>query len=82
MKKTKIILSAALLLAATGAQSMADQFKNGVLHFDYKAEELAPAEAAARGKLINLRLWNLDGPDTEGKRERNPEIADGAVMLP
>ena len=27
---------------------MADMFKNGVLHFDYKAEELAPAEAAAR----------------------------------
>ena len=31
---------------------MADMFnKNGVLHFDYKAEELAPAEAAARVKL-------------------------------
>lgn len=42
----------ALLLTATGAFSMADMFnKNGVLHFDYKAEELAPAEAAARVKL-------------------------------
>lgn len=31
---------------------MADMFnKNGVLHFDYKAEDLAPAEAAARVKL-------------------------------
>lgn len=30
---------------------MADMFKNGVLHFDYKAEELAPAEAAARVQL-------------------------------
>ena len=48
MKKTKIILSAALLLAATGVQGMADQFRNGVLHFDYKAADLAPAEAAAR----------------------------------
>lgn len=49
MKKTKLILSVALLLAATtGVQAMADQFQNGVLHFNYKAEELAPAEAAAR----------------------------------
>ena len=30
---------------------MVDQFKNGVLHFDYKAEDLAPAEAAARMQL-------------------------------
>lgn len=31
---------------------MADMFnKNGVLHFDYKAEDLAPAEATARVKL-------------------------------
>ena len=30
---------------------MANMFKNGVLHFDYKAEELAPAEAAARVQL-------------------------------
>lgn len=52
MKKTKIILSAALILAAAmGAYSMEDQFRNGVLHFDYKAEELAPAEAAARKQL-------------------------------
>ncbi|HAM42266.1 MAG TPA: hypothetical protein DCP52_00255 [Elusimicrobia bacterium] len=52
MKKTKFLLVTALLLTATGAFSMADMFnKNGVLHFDYKAEELAPAEAAARVKL-------------------------------
>lgn len=30
---------------------MESMFKNGVLHFDYKAEELAPAEAAARAQL-------------------------------
>ena len=35
MKKTKLILSVALLLAATtGVQAMADQFQNGVLHFN------------------------------------------------
>ena len=51
MKKTKFILVTAFLLTATGAYCMADMFKNGVLHFDYKAEELAPAEAAARAQL-------------------------------
>ena len=51
MKKTKIILVTALFFTATGAYGMADMFKNGVLHFDYKAEELAPAEAAARVQL-------------------------------
>lgn len=51
MKKTKIILSTALVLAAMGAQGMVEQFKNGVLHFDYKAGDLAPAEAAARKEL-------------------------------
>lgn len=30
---------------------MQDMFQNGVLHFNYKAEELAPAEAAARVQL-------------------------------
>lgn len=30
---------------------MENMFKNGVLHFDYKASELAPAEAAARAQL-------------------------------
>ena len=30
---------------------MSNMFKNGVLHFDYHAEELAPAEAAARQQL-------------------------------
>ena len=51
MKKTKLLLVTAFLLTATGVYSMADMFKNGVLHFDYKAEELAPAEAAARVQL-------------------------------
>lgn len=51
MKKTKLLLVTALFFTATGAFAMADMFKNGVLHFDYKAEELAPAEAAARLKL-------------------------------
>lgn len=42
----------ALLLTATGAFSMADMFnKDGVLHFDYQAQDLAPAEAEARVKL-------------------------------
>lgn len=42
----------ALLLTATGAFSMADMFnKDGVLHFDYRAQDLAPAEAEARVKL-------------------------------
>lgn len=42
----------ALLLTATGAFSMADMFnKDGVLHFNYQAQDLAPAEAAARVKL-------------------------------
>lgn len=42
----------ALLLTATGACSMADMFnKDGVLHFNYRAQDLAPAEAAARVKL-------------------------------
>lgn len=30
---------------------MESMFRNGVLHFDYKAEDLAPAEARARQKL-------------------------------
>lgn len=42
----------AFLLTATGAFSMADMFnKDGVLHFNYQAQDLAPAEAAARVKL-------------------------------
>ncbi|MDY3911204.1 MAG: M3 family metallopeptidase [Elusimicrobiaceae bacterium] len=52
MKKTKLLLVTALLLTATGAFSMADMFnKDGVLHFNYRAQDLAPAEAAARVKL-------------------------------
>ncbi len=42
----------ALLLTATGAFSMADMFnKDGVLHFNYRAQDLVPAEAEARVKL-------------------------------
>ncbi|MBD9150478.1 MAG: hypothetical protein EGQ14_06715 [Spirochaetia bacterium] len=52
MKKTKLLLVTALLLTATGAFSMADMFnKDGVLHFNYRAQDLAPAEAEARVKL-------------------------------
>ncbi|WP_428045400.1 M3 family metallopeptidase [Candidatus Avelusimicrobium fimicolum] len=52
MKKTKLLLVTALLLTATGAFSMADMFnKDGVLHFNYRAQDLAPAEATARVKL-------------------------------
>ncbi|WP_428046936.1 M3 family metallopeptidase [Candidatus Avelusimicrobium fimicolum] len=52
MKKTKLLLVTALLLTATGAFSMADMFnKDGVLHFNYQAQDLAPAEAEARVKL-------------------------------
>ena len=51
MKNTKLILLIFLFFISTGAYGMADMFKNGVLHFDYKAEDLAPAEAAARVQL-------------------------------
>ena len=52
MKQTKLLLVTAFLLTATGAFSMADMFnKDGVLHFNYQAQDLAPAEAAARVKL-------------------------------
>lgn len=51
MKKTKIILVILLFFITTGAYSMADMFKNGVLHFDYKAEDLAPTEKLAREQL-------------------------------
>ncbi|WP_428049746.1 M3 family metallopeptidase [Candidatus Avelusimicrobium fimicolum] len=52
MKKTKLLLVTALLLTATGAFPMADMFnKDGVLHFNYQAQDLAPAEAEARVKL-------------------------------
>lgn len=40
-----------LLATATGVNAMENMFRNGVLHFDYKAEDLAPAEAAARVRL-------------------------------
>jgi len=52
MKKTKIIFTLLFLLSTTGAFAMSDMFnKDGVLHFDYKAEELAPAETKAREQL-------------------------------
>ena len=47
----KFILLFVLAFLASGANAMADMFRNGVLHFDYKAEELAPTEAAARKQL-------------------------------
>ncbi len=48
----KIILISFLFMLVTEGFSMAPMFnKNGVLHFNYKAEDLAPAEAAARQEL-------------------------------
>ena len=50
MKKINLFLT--LLFLTTGLFAMPDMFnKDGVLHFDYKAEDLAPAEAAARARL-------------------------------
>lgn len=40
-----------ILAQAAGVFGMENMFRNGVLHFDYHAEELAPAEAAARQQL-------------------------------
>jgi len=52
MKKTKIIFTFLVLLSTTGVFAMSDMFnKNGVLHFDYKAAELASTEAKAREQL-------------------------------
>ena len=47
----KIILTFCMLALAAGVNGMENMFRNGVLHFDYKAEELAPTEAAARAQL-------------------------------
>lgn len=52
MTKIKTILISFLLLLTTGVFAMPNMFnKDGVLHFNYKAEDLAPAEAAARVQL-------------------------------
>lgn len=40
-----------ILALAAGVNGMESMFRNGVLHFDYKAEDLAPAEAVARQQL-------------------------------
>ena len=48
----KFLLISLLFFLATGGIAMPNMFnKQGVLHFDYKAEDLAPAEAAARVQL-------------------------------
>ena len=48
----KTILISFFLLFSTGVFAMPNMFnKDGVLHFNYKAEDLAPAEAAARVQL-------------------------------
>ncbi|MCQ2410782.1 MAG: Zn-dependent oligopeptidase [Elusimicrobiaceae bacterium] len=48
----KIVLISFLVFISTGVFAMQPMFnQNGVLHFNYKAEELAPAEAAARKEL-------------------------------
>lgn len=47
----KWILCLLALAGTIGGYGMESMFKNGVLHFEYRAEELAPAEAAARAQL-------------------------------
>ncbi len=47
----KIVLLSIFIALATGVNGMGNMFRNGVLHFDYKAEELAPTEAKARQQL-------------------------------
>ena len=48
----KFILISFLLLLTTGVFAMPNMFnKDGVLHFNYKAQDLAPAEQAARQEL-------------------------------
>ncbi|MBP5617259.1 MAG: Zn-dependent oligopeptidase [Elusimicrobiaceae bacterium] len=48
----KVLFLSFLFFVATGVFAMPSMFnKNGVLHFDYKAEDLAPAEKAARVQL-------------------------------
>ena len=55
----KVIFLAFLLTCAAGGYAMENMFtKEGVLHFNYKAEELAPAEEAAR-KQLEKDLDNL-----------------------
>ena len=49
MKKTLLI--SFFLFLSTGVFAMPMFNENGVLHFNYKAEDLAPAEAAARAQL-------------------------------
>ena len=52
MTNYKTILICFLLFLSTGVFAMPSMFnKDGVLHFNYKAEDLAPAEAAARVQL-------------------------------
>ena len=52
MTKNRTIFLAILLSLPIGVFAMPSMFnKDGVLHFDYKAEALAPAEAAARKQL-------------------------------
>ncbi len=49
MKKWVVLIF--ILASAAGVFGMENMFRNGILHFDYKAEDLAPAEAAARKQL-------------------------------
>lgn len=49
MKKT--LLLCLMVALAAGVNGMENMFRNGVLHFDYKAEDLIPTEAKARERL-------------------------------
>lgn len=61
----KIILFVLLAFCAAGVNGMENMFRNGVLHFDYKAEDLAPAEAAARERLEKDLAALVALPDNE-----------------
>ncbi len=54
-----------ILALAAGVNGMESMFRNGVLHFDYKAEDLAPAEAAARQQLEKDLAALVAIPDEE-----------------
>lgn len=64
----KILFTAAvccLTLTAQGEDPMNTRFKDGVLHFDYTAAALAPAEEAARARLETALKAVIDVPAAE-----------------
>lgn len=61
----KFIVTLLIFACAAGVYGMENMFRNGVLHFDYKAEDLAPAEAAAREQLEKDLAALVALPDNE-----------------